>query len=194
MRAEHVPGGVGAERSERVGAEDLAALQPVDAVRPDRQGAVALGVDEQEADPLVVSELLDQARVKRLDPLEREPARLAGEADQPEAARGHHGELGWLLLARTALTRVALAPLLAGAGDVEPLGGRLQGPRDRVLVPIELGQARADVGARFRGAVGGGVGALRAAGLLDQILERVAVTLQEGCTLRLPMVGEDDQR
>ena len=117
-----------------------------------------------------------------------------GKLIRPEAARGHHGELGWLLLARTALAQSPLRRSSPGAGDVEPLGGRLQGPRDRGLVPIELGQARADVGARFRGAVGGGVGALRVAGLLDEILERVAVTLQEGCALRLPVVGEDDQR
>ena len=78
-------------------------------------------------------------------------------------------------------------------GDVELLGRRLDRPRDRRLVAVELGQPGTHVGARLGRVAAGGVGARRVAGLLDELLEAVAVTLQERGALRLTVIGEHDQ-
>ena len=68
---------------------------------------VALRADEDEPDPGMVAQRRDQQRVERFDPLEGDPAGLAREADQAEAARGHHREL------RAALAAVRPVDLLA---------------------------------------------------------------------------------
>src|ERR1044072_2965426 len=98
VAAAEMVGGVGPERLERVIALDPAlveaALPPRRPRPPHRNRPEARRADQDEADAGVLFEGRQELRVERLDPLKGHPARLAREADQAEAAGGHHRELG----------------------------------------------------------------------------------------------------
>ena len=78
---------------------------------PSDDRAVLRGADEQPADVLVLAQRRDEPRVVALDLLQREPARLAHEVDEPEVARAEDDDVaaGDVLLVR-ALRAAAAAP------------------------------------------------------------------------------------
>ena len=143
------------------GAERVLPLDPVLVEEPgpvlaDHDRARALGAHQHEADPGVVAERRQEPRVEGVQPLQGHPARLAREADQAEAAGGHHGELRDLVAVR-------LLDLAAGVGverddavGAAPLGRDPHGARRHGVVARDLGQAGAQVGERVLVAPFGG--------------------------------------
>ena len=61
---------LGPNGRQRVLPLDPVLVEEVGAARADRQRPVALGADQDEADPGVLAERRDQPRVERLDPLQ----------------------------------------------------------------------------------------------------------------------------
>ena len=79
-----VAGGVRAERRERVLALDAVLVEVAHAVRAERDRAVLLGADEQEADAGMVAQRRHDARVARVELLERHaPGHRAGTTRGP---------------------------------------------------------------------------------------------------------------
>ena len=159
----------------------------------DRDRPEALRADQDEADPGMVAERRDQQRVERLEPLQGDPAGLAREADQAEAARGHHRELGHLAPVRPVHLLADLGVERHHAVVAAAAGRRADRARRDRVVAGDLGQAGAEVGERVVLALLDRDRALRVAGRAHQVLERFPVAVAEGLPLRLAVVGEDDQ-
>ena len=111
VRAEQVARRVRGERRQRVLALDRSVGEVVSAVGPERDRAALRGADEEPADVRVRAECRDQPRVALVDLLEREPARLLHQRDQPEVARAEHDDfpIRHVLLRALALLLVRLA-------------------------------------------------------------------------------------
>src|SRR5690606_17390145 len=92
--AAQMVGRVGSERGKRVLADDAITVEEARAGGADRHRPVSLGADHEEADPGMLAQPGNQARMERFDSLQAEPAGLTGKADQAETARGEDGELG----------------------------------------------------------------------------------------------------
>ena len=124
--AQEVLGRGGRERRERVLALDAAVGEVVRAAGAERDRAVLGGVDEQPADVRVRAEGGEELRVARVDLLERQPAALLHQVDEPEVARAEHDDVavGDVVLGLLGLLAGGLADgvadhraLLVAAGD-----------------------------------------------------------------------------
>ena len=81
------------ERRERVLALDAAVREVVGAAGAERDRAVLGRAHEQPADVRVRAERGKQLRVPRVDLLERQPAALLHQVDEPEVARAEHDDV-----------------------------------------------------------------------------------------------------
>ena len=140
--------------------------RPDGARRPaaQRHRAVLGGADQQPADVRVLAQGGEQLGVARLDLLQRQPALLLHQVDEPEVARAEHHRL--------AIGDVVLRPLRRLAAG--RLAERVADHRRLLVAAGELGHLPAGERA------------------LDQLVEAVAVSLLEGRSLGLAVVGEDD--
>ena len=108
----------------------------------------------------------DEPRVPCVDLLARHPARLVHQVDEAEVARGEHDDVltGHVVLGALLLVRWAPGRLAERGADG--------------AVVLVTADERRDVGRFERPG--------------DEVVEPVAVSLLEGCALRLAVVGEDD--
>ena len=134
----------------------------------------------------MVAQRGQQPRVQLLDPLERDPARLARERDQAEVAGGHHRQLGQLRRRRASSS----------------LGVRASRPSRRGRGPRAATVSSRASSVRPAPEVGGGVvlapvvavhDVAGLAGRADDVLERHPVALEERRALGLAVVGEHHQ-
>ena len=79
-------GAFGEKRRERIDAFDPPLGEVVRALGAERNRAVLLGVDEQPADVWVLAQGRQQARMQRVDLLQREALPLLHQVDEPEVA------------------------------------------------------------------------------------------------------------
>ena len=195
--AQQVPGGVLAERRQRVISLHPPLGEEVGPARAQRDRPVLGAAHHDPPDALVVAQRLDQPGVRRLDLLERHPLVGGGEGHEAQVAGGQDDGGG---------ARVGL-----GRRDDLALGERVLGAvvdgHHAVLHPAAGGaaqHARAGAvpagGLRERDAEGGAalVGPHRRPhatldGAVDEVLEGAAVALQEGGALALAVVGQDDE-
>ena len=161
--AQQVRGRGGRERRERILALDAALREVVGAAGAERDRPVLGGADEQPADVGVRAEGGQELRVALVDLLERQPAALLHEVDEPEVARAEHDDV--------------------------PVGDVVLGPLG--LLARRLADGEADHRALLVAAGDPGDLALRERAL-DELVEAVSVALLERRALRLPVVGEDD--
>ena len=153
------------EQREWVLALDSAVGEVVGAVRAERDRAVLGRAHEDPADVRVVAQRGNELRMALVQLLEREPAVLLHQVDEPEVARAEDDDA----LAADVVLR---ALLLLRA----PCGLSQRVPDHRILLVAA-------------GHLGDAAGRERA---LDQVVEPVAVALLEGGALGLAVVGEDD--
>ena len=83
----------GGERGERVLALDAPVGEVVGAAGAERDRPVLGRADEQPADVGVLAQGGHELRVARLDLLERQPAALLHQVDEPEVARAEHDDV-----------------------------------------------------------------------------------------------------
>ncbi len=86
VRAEQVPWSGRREGRKRILAFDAALRQVVRPAPAQRDSAVTLGADEQPADVRVLAQCREQIRMPLFDLLERKPASLLHQVDQPQVA------------------------------------------------------------------------------------------------------------
>ena len=146
---------------------------------------------EDEPDAGVLEERPDQVRVALGEALQRDSPGLAREADEPQAAGGHHHDLGRL---------VALLELGPGArlerhrpAGAAPAGGRRHRTAGHRGIVGDLGEPGAEVGQGLVLAAGMRLDVAGPTRLADEVLERHAVTVLEGRALRLAVIGQHDE-
>ena len=120
------------------------------------------------------------------------PAVLARKLDQPQASRGHHRQLGNLVV--VGQRDLATSRALQGHGSVgaSVTSGDAHHPCRRCVVAGHLGQSRTQVGERVVPAAFDRDRAVRLTHGADQVLESLAEAIAKSFALGLPVVREND--